>query len=408
MRTKIASTTGLLSLYLTNVSNFPISLDLDLPPTPNAKHICSAVDNILFNPEYSQKIKFLQIANVPEGWAPSFSNFSRLTHLSLEGQDDLHKKSINLDLADLHTLSSVSLRNTNPRISLPWASITVLNLDSVTMDLCGELLARCTNLVTFRTTALHRPHYGWRQDAIIASPNDKIVYHQLEEFKWNHITDHHFFTLFNRMELPVLRHLSWSQTGHTNTADGLLDSESFPYVKALFSHLPKSLLSLKFHHLTVWPTSTLQYVLPRISSVQELSLRYCHKDTVRNFLKVLNMPSTYYLPSLRYLVINYCYGVHSETLNGIQPYFQRHDEDLIDDFLMERFERGMAPRFHLELLNVNIDWEISLRSTLRTLVRKGMSLELIIDGKKINGEEKDELPRVYSTDKRMMYSWRWD
>ncbi|KAJ3576862.1 hypothetical protein NP233_g136 [Leucocoprinus birnbaumii] len=408
MRTKTQSITGLLNLYLTNISNFPIFLDLDLPPTDKAHAVCAAVDKTLFRPDYSQKIKFLQIANVPSGWAPSFSGFTRLSHLSMDGQSDLNKKSSHLDLSNVPSLSKLTLRNVNPKIQLIWESITVIDLDSVTLDLCMELLARCTNLVKFRTTTLHRPRYAWRPNDIISSPDGKLVYHKLEELKWSHITDSHFLSLFNRMEIPALRHLVWSQTGVTHTEDDLVDSESFPYIKALFSQLPKSLITVKFHHLYVWPVSTLQYVLPRISGIQELSLRYCHKNTIRNFLKVLNMPGTYYLPSLRSLVINYCYGVYSETNNGPYPFFKDHDEELVIEFLVQRFERGMAPQFHLELLNVNTDWAIPLKAALRRHVKKGMSLELIIDGKKVDWEQKDEIPRWRRKDKEMFYSWGWN
>ncbi|KAF5358386.1 hypothetical protein D9756_001259 [Leucocoprinus leucothites] len=409
MRTRPESTTGLLNLYFTNVSNYPISLDLDLPPTDNAKRVCAAAaGSVLFKPENSQKIKFFQITNVPLDWNPSFSNFSRLTHLSMDGQSSLHEKSGNLDLSDVHTLTRISLRRVNPKIQLPWASITIIELDSVTMDVCGELLTRCTNLVRFRSSTLQRVRYGWRPDDIISSSNDKLVYRHLEELKWSHISDAHFLTLFNRMEVPALRHLDWGNAGVLYTADGRTDPESFPHIEAFFSQLPISLISVKFHHLYVWPISTLQYVLPRISGTQELSLQYCHQDTIRSFLKVLNMPGMYYLPSLRSLIINDCYEFSLARNNETNPYFKHHDEDLIIEFLKQRFERGMAPQFRLELLNVNSDWEIPLKDALRGYVKKGMSLELIIDGKKIDWEQKDDISRWRKTDKEMFYSRSWD
>lgn len=399
LRAKIKNTIAFLELYLINVSNLPISLDLDLPPTPDSRKSFKAITNVLFRPEYSQKIQFLQVSNAPLGWAHSFSGFSRLGHLSLDGHTQ--ETSSELLLTDVPSLSRISLRNVDSRIILPWASITVLELNSVTIDICTELLSRCLNLVRFRSANLHRPRHAWHGDATTLSTNDKLVYHHLEELTWSHCADSRLLKLFNRIEMPAIRTLSWNQVG-VEESEALVDSESFPYIRALFSNLPKSLTSIKFHHLSAWPTSTIQYIFARTHSLREMTLNYCHKDAIRNILKVLNGTSTLYLPYLRTLIINYCYGVYSEASNGAYSMLKRHDEDLVLELLMKRLQRGITSHFRLELLNVNIEWEAPLRYALCDLVGQGFNLELIIDGKRIDLSNKDNIKS--GRGKRLIYS----
>lgn len=405
VRTKKESFMSLLELYLTNVASLPFSLDLDLPPSKKFENSSKLIMSLLLRPEYSQKIRFLQMSCPPIGWYSSLSSFSGLSRISLDGHTSTDDESSTLVLTDIPSLSNVSLRNVQSNVVLPWLSITILDLDSVGLDMCGKLLSRCLNLVKFRGASLHRAWNNWQEDSVISDPHCRLVYPQLEEFVWTHVTHDGFLRIFNHAQLLTIRTLTWTQAGVVNT-ENPGDSESFPYIKALFSDLPPTLTSVTFQHLNAWPNTHLFYIFPRINSVQHLTLKYCHKDTIRNFLKVLNWPSSHYLPSLKSLVINYCYGVYSETSNSAYAYLKRHEEDLIQEFLTQRFEKGVHAEFRLELLNVSPDWQESLRHSLRGLVQSGLNLDLYVDGKRIDWTQKDRVMRNGLRNRGMLV-WGW-
>ncbi|KAF9449600.1 hypothetical protein P691DRAFT_545711 [Macrolepiota fuliginosa MF-IS2] len=376
LNTKLDNITAFLELYLTNVSNFPMSLDLDLPPSPKSP---TSITNILFRPEYSRKIAFLQVANAPIGWKSSFSSFSRLRHLSLDGHS--MEASEELSFTDVPSLVQVSLRDVKSRIILPWLSITTLHLDCVAIDTCAELFSRCLNLTAFHCLKALPPQNGWRGLATVPGPStsNKLIYYHLESLTWSHVIDSHLLDLFGHIKLPAIRTLCWSQSRRLDLATPSLDSELLRHTKVLLYDLP-SLISIKFQHLAIWPTSTIQELFGLVSSVQELTLKYCHQATTHNVLKVLGGTSTR-LPLLRTLIISYPYEVSSEPGHGSYWVLRRQEEDLIVELLTKRLRRGVSSQFRLELQNASRGWETLPTYGLRSLIKQGYGLEFVVNGK---------------------------
>ncbi|XP_006457153.1 hypothetical protein AGABI2DRAFT_123018 [Agaricus bisporus var. bisporus H97] len=363
------SNINIMQTIFSHSGNLPVAASLDLTPIPALYELRMAVLAPVLQ-EYASRIHMLYVYNAPSTWLkdniPSFVN---LELLCLEG--DLHEDDVtSVD----STCTRLILKGLSCRFSLSCSKIEVLHLDSMPVDVCLELLQKCTHLIEYRL----RDPCADTFDAEVPLPSSPFILPRLKLFEWTVQYEspvHHAMLQYIRM--PALRTLVWAE----EDINGVRPSS---FLSTFFQHLPSTLSAIGIQHSFVHADYSIFSYFSKFSNIESLEFERCGGIFMAHVLNNLGS-ETYSVGNQKMPVLPKLKSIHVDRSSG----------DFDQAELLKTFRRrgsllsdSLGSPFRVEFAEYSVNWTPEFKEELIRMVEKGYQVDLWEDSKPV-----DWLPR---------------
>lgn len=390
------SNVSLLSLYFENSRNLPMTVVLDfrdqleLMMDRKRKEPSWFIKSLedLFR-DNAAKIRNFTMTGIPIEWTHLIrESFSRCESMTLYWSSSFTNQRFEgthlLDLAQLPSLLHLRLKNLRTPFTLPWSTITTLQLDGVPIERCVQSLAKCPNLIKFENDYQSRPS----QDSS-ALLNHTVVLAHLESLTWYAHDSAWSSAFLCHMRFSRLRVLKWSVRPLV-----LPFSEQFENnLITFFSSLPETLRVLELYDVG-YGYQIMKPLLAGIPHLAELILRHCAFGTFSMAISMVGRPAAgiiedtmghrafvdpnqsegpKILPCLRKLTMFF----------GYRPFRLEVYVEMLEAL---HIARVVQEPFHLELVaGLGHDtWDFEILAKLKRLAESGFKFEVTLNSQPLD------------------------
>ncbi|KAF9449407.1 hypothetical protein P691DRAFT_774698 [Macrolepiota fuliginosa MF-IS2] len=373
-------------LYLQNSKNLPLHLAFFFPSSPDvdAQGSRGVLYRSTVDPDLIAnmgRIQTLVLTDLPKTslWLAHLDKLSTINNLMLGWSDDLPKPDGEYPLNKCRSLCCLNLRGAeSPRMerhlyNIPF-SITALDLDSLPIDTCIKLILKCRKLVRFRLIAPRSPHTDHIED-IQSWFGNQVVFEHLEELYWHHSNSDEWAKAFLGCACTPSLRLLHVVDDSAPSSRGCTEEARF------FEQLLPSLTTLGLtvtNHLGDHDSHPVLF-RPH-SSVSKIVLIKCQLGVLVDVFSILTPElgaTEKCTPNLKVLSIQGCVGVE-----GPQHVLGSFDIEPLLPMLERRLVAGDA--FRLEFSDLTIDWTPRVQDGFRSLVAKGVDLEVVEDSEYVD------------------------
>lgn len=377
----------LLKLYLENAGGYPCSVQLDfrreqklkfhqLSTQASVEKALRPIEDVLFAPQYTDKIINLRLAAPPRNWIPLISSrFTRLEDLRIGWPVNECLSCPSSDrfyLGNSPHLQSLTIDGIVQLFTLPTIQITKLNLSRLPINHCLTVVFQCQNL---RECTIHDPTISKSDEVVFAS--EPIVLNELEQLDWLEgikMPETGFLTFFNKIHLPKLKKFRWSSTMMLGSPS--LWSTTIDFL----NRLPSSLTHLEIGHrrLVQLTQEKIRAIFKALPSIQHLTTtvyapRYQFMEILKALVPLDNThpckPGIELLPALRVLSLKNV-SIMGHTIQSLSLPL------CLAELIKHRVGR-YTPKLRLEI-DAKLIWTPDdMRSeALRELMADGFELEI--------------------------------
>ncbi|KAF7762646.1 hypothetical protein Agabi119p4_9239 [Agaricus bisporus var. burnettii] len=348
--------------------------------------------------EHASQVRMLHVRQAPAIWLQDhIPGFVNLEFLSVQ-TNDREGDPISIE----SSCTSFVLKDFSHRFSLSWSKIEVLHLEDSPVDVCLELLQKCTRLIEYRARRICPPD---EEDIQPQLPSPPFVSPRLKLFEWAvALATDEDIAMLRYIRPPVLHTLVWVNEGFD-----AFDVTSLPHVSIFFEHLPPTLSAVEIREGTFHSesqSSIFSYFVV-LSNIESLTLRECSGTFVDGVFRTLGT-ETSFVGDQAMPVFPKLKSIYIDALKG----------DLDQAKILNTFRRScsqpsellLGSPFRIEFTGHGVDWMPAFKEELVRMVEKGHRVELWEDSKPVNW-----LPRtqgginVYRRKSTSLYSqsYKW-
>lgn len=338
----------LLGLYLENSGNLPLSISLEFRPGTGAwigsvGLVGPTVDPLLL--QHQHRLAKLHLVNPSLVWTSYISQLPHLKELSLEPLENNNNDwelivssaqirciTLSLGVPEEPTEQIISKVTLSP---LSSNAISILNLVSIPINVCAELLLRqCPNLAEYQCTS---PSYPTATQAPWL--NKPTTLPHLEHFDWSCSRYKWATAIIEHIQMPSLRTLRWDE--------GFSRSASHDIKNAFFKRLPLSLTTIEFNGIQALRDSPLDHIRADLN-IENLVFSECSNTFIAEALIKLT-PKSRVRDALRFPMLG------SITIGGEME--NRGFRDLVEILGEDRVsETYLLEALFVEMLEARSVW----------------------------------------------------
>ncbi|KAJ3576859.1 hypothetical protein NP233_g135 [Leucocoprinus birnbaumii] len=352
----------ILHMHLINVKSLPFHLNL-----PTWREPSQQITSLLFDHDWSKRIRSLTLSEFPFQWAPTFSQrFSGLTDLHIESYRVPPELEVTFSFSEI-PLRKLHLADFRDVISLPLATLEDLHLQCTDMDVCIAMLIQCPDLIRFQSNMMIDRARSPQALQVINSSlanGRPAVFRLMEYFSWERGTVESANNFIRRLRLPRLKEFCWSEY------------HFWDHIQDLCAFAPNLPQGLDVVTLSLLPTSdridtnSVFETLP--SGTRHLKLDRCRRSTVISLISQLRWEGERrYFPALAHLSID---ATHTSPIT-LEQYMSERLLEIVE----ARFVDGACKQFSFKFSFVKIRWTPEARSGLCNLVAQGLDLSIVED-----------------------------
>ncbi|KAF9445317.1 hypothetical protein P691DRAFT_777659 [Macrolepiota fuliginosa MF-IS2] len=295
-QTPVQNWIAMLQLYLKNSGCLPLSLELNLLPRfyhsaldgtskPTPQHPSFGEDFFefvgLLN-KNAERFETLRLS-FPDTWLiedfplKKFCNLKSLRlGCPLEPFVEFSGTSYPqpLDLSRTISLQRLTLKNVESShyIQLVWSNVTALDLWSISIPICIELLLACVNLIEYRCRAVPDEPRGAGLNLL----GIDIILNDLQVFEWPFLADWACVSVLQDLHTPSLRHLA--------LGGPFRFSSITPTLNAFFARLPPSVHTLELVSFTSEPRLSYSTIFRSVPNIQRVVFTNCKTNVIEDFM----------------------------------------------------------------------------------------------------------------------------
>ncbi|EKM75913.1 hypothetical protein AGABI1DRAFT_109149 [Agaricus bisporus var. burnettii JB137-S8] len=318
--------------------------------------------------EHASQVHMLYVHQAPADWLKEYiPGLVKLEFLCLEGYER-GGSPILIESSCTHLV----LKDCSCRFTLSWSKIEVLHLEDTPVDVCLELLQKCTCLLEYRARRICPPD---EEDIQPQLPSSPFVLPRLKLFEWAMVLSaDEDIAMLQYIRLPVLQTLVWVN----ERFDGL-DVTTLPHVFTFFEHLPLTLSAVEIRkgECPSGRSSVFSY-FSNLSNIESLTLRECSSAFVNEVFSTLGseicLEEMPVFPKLKSIYIDVLKDDldQAKILNTFRRSCSQPSELLLGD------------PFRIETTRDGVNWMPELKEELVMMVEKGHRVELWEDSKPVN------------------------
>lgn len=392
----IGSTISLLDMYFRNAHGLMMNIEIDLrqfgaDSDSFSRHLLVDMENRIFAPN-SSMIGGLVLIGFPLKWTPIIMTkyLSRCTSVTVRRPKglphDLTEADVRegrINFTELPCLQHVTLDYVYTPFTLPYPSITSLNLRGVPSGVCLDVLLKCPNLLECKVTFGEEDEDEDEEEPNLTQPT---VLESLKSLTLSADRRNWTSRAFIRYcRFTNLQNLVW--TGPSDAYFERIDVEGgelYAEFIHFFHDLPPTLTSLTFDWISPDSCQSILDVFLCVPQLKELKL--IHSDYTLDFCEFIGQPISKFttskytphsyitrfegsriLPSLRKLSLDYSYVTNPE--NCFEMLGRLHEAGMNGERFHFRFTASVPKR----------SWDKRvIVDRLRPLLASGLNLSFMI------------------------------
>ncbi|KAF7762295.1 hypothetical protein Agabi119p4_8888 [Agaricus bisporus var. burnettii] len=360
----------LMKIVFAHAGTLPVSARLSFPIGPvSHDHHAAILAPIL--QEHASQIHMLHVRRASPTWLKEhIPNFVNLEFLCLQS-DEREGNPISIE----SSCTPLVLKDFSRRFSLSWSNIEILHLENTPVNVCLELLQKCTRLIEYRARYLRGPMIEE-----IQLPSSPFVLPRLKVYEWAmSFQDNEDRAMLQYVRLPALQ---------TDEGFDVFDVTSLSLVSIFCEHLPPTLSAVEIQG-GMFPSesqsSTFAY-FSNLSNIESLTLRTCSNTFVDDVFSRLGTETSLVgnqaMPVFPKLKSTHIIGILKGGIDQTK--------------ILQTFRRSCSQPsellsgspFRIEIASYKVNWMPEFKEELVKMVEKGHRVELWEDSKPV-----DWLPR---------------